>query len=179
MPELDPTGAAAAALADYDTDQNGVISGTELNACPALQKALMEIDTNGDGGLSADEIAQRVQSYVDNRLGRMTLACAVLMDGAPLPGATVTFVPERFLGDAIPPATGTTSSTGIASMSNKDVSPPGITVGFFKVQISKKDASGNELIPERYNVATQLGQEIALGSQALSMGPIMFQLTSN
>ena len=152
---------------------------TGMSACPALKKALVEIDTDGDGAISADEIAQRVQSYVDDRLGRMTLACAVLVDGVPLSGATVTFLPEPFLGDAIPPATGTTGSTGIAAMVNADVSPPGITVGFFKVLISKKDASGNELIPARYNVATQLGQEIALGSRALSMGPIKFQLSSN
>lgn len=105
------------------------------------------------------------------------LACAVLMNGQPLTGAEVTFEPEPFLGEVIKPATGTTERTGIARMTIGGVTPPSMMVGYYKVRISKKDASGKELLPARYNSKSILGQEVAQDSRALAMGPIRFDLT--
>ena len=42
------------------------------------------------------------------QLGRMPLGCRIMHNGSPLPGVTVTFVPEKFLGPNVKPATGKT-----------------------------------------------------------------------
>ena len=60
QPAINPATAAAEALAAYDTNRDGRIAGTELDASPALKSALARLDANGDGGVSAEEIAERI-----------------------------------------------------------------------------------------------------------------------
>jgi hypothetical protein len=37
---------------------------------------------------------------------------------------------------------------------------PGVPYGFYRIQVSRKDAEGKETIPARYNSETTLGQEV-------------------
>ena len=55
---------------------------------------------------------------------------------------------------------------------------PGVQCGWFRIEISKKDASGKEMIPAAYNTESTLGAEIALDTPNLERG-LTLQLSSN
>src|SRR5438046_2753280 len=90
VPTISPSGAAAAALPEYDSNKDGYLDAQELEKCPALKGALKTIDKNGDGRLSAEEIAGRLTHILESKVGLLTLSCEVRFQGAPLAGATVT-----------------------------------------------------------------------------------------
>src|SRR5262245_30443082 len=90
---------ARAALQELDKNKDGTIEGPELDACPALKAALAAMDKNKDRRLSADEIQRRVEQYAAR--GTIPVTCSVLLNGQPLPGATVTFEPEKFMGESL------------------------------------------------------------------------------
>jgi hypothetical protein len=84
----------------------------------------------------------------------------VHLDGKPLQGATVTYVPEKFMGSSIKPASGVSDERGTVPLIVEGEKLPGVQPGLYRVQISKKDASGQETIPARYNQDTILGAEV-------------------
>ncbi|MBY0527465.1 MAG: EF-hand domain-containing protein [Gemmataceae bacterium] len=159
-PSLSPEDAAQSALAEYDTNKDGYLDGEELNRCPALKNSLALIDKDGDGRLSADEIAQRIRAYRDTKVGLTAIVCEVTLDGDPLNEASVTFVPEKFLGSGFQAGSGMTEATGIAILTVAGRELPGLPYGFYRIVVSKKNADGQETIPVQYNVETVLGQEV-------------------
>ncbi len=183
QPAISPSGAGAAAVAQYDKNGDGVISGDELNASPALKAALPRLDTNKDGGVGGDEIAERVNAWKAMRTALASVRCQVTLDGRPLPGAQVVFEPEPFLGDQVKRATGVTNQFGdaaptIAPEDKPDPKlPGGVYFGLYKVRISKQ-TSGRETIPARYNTDTILGQEVSYDDPAIKGNNMAFALKS-
>lgn len=159
-PQLNPEEAGRLAVAEYDRNKDGSLDAAELERCPSLKASLKALDTTKDGRLGEQEIAQRVTAYVTSRVGLMAVACQVTLDGAPLSGATVEFVPEKFLGAAVKPASGVSDGRGSVPLRVEGQDLPGVHCGFYRVQISKKNAAGKETLPERYNAKTLLGQEV-------------------
>ena len=149
------------AMAEYDTNHDGFLDAKELERCPALKGSLVSIDKDGDHRLSADEIAERIRSYAESQLALEHVSCRLLLDGRPLQGATVTYVPEKFMGSSIRSATGVSNSEGGVGLITVGEKLPGVQPGFYRVQVSKKDASGKETIPARYNQDTTLGIEVS------------------
>ena len=158
----------------YDTNKDGVIAGEELEKAGSIKSAMANIDANGDGKVSAEEITNRVQAWKDSKIGRMSLSCTVKYRGQPLPDATVTFEPEPFLGDEVKAATGTTDKFGMAVLTIPEVRPPGVACGLYRVKISKQ-VNGKEQVPPRYNTNTILGQEVAMDAAGMEEG-IFFNL---
>jgi hypothetical protein len=175
-PAIDPAAAGQLAIEKYDTDGDGLIRGDELNKAPGLKNALQNLDANQDGGVSAQEIAERVKAWQQTKVGTMSLSCTVTYRGHRLQGATVKFVPEEFLGDEIQTATGQTDEFGLAVL-NVPVDPdvrgdvPGVQCGLYRVEITKQGAD----IPAIYNTQTILGQEVADDCAAVRRG-IIFEL---
>lgn len=171
-PSLSPTTVAAQALEQYDTNHDGTIEGAELDQVPALKNSLTKLDKNGDQKISADEIAAEVQIWQDNKYPIIQIMCMVSVDGKGLPGATVTFVPEKFMGPDIKPAKATTNTQGQASPSAEGLERNGVPLvgaycGFYKVEITRQEG-GSEQVPARYNTQTQLGQEVGPDVPALA-----------
>ena len=169
--------AGAEAIKMYDANHDGKISGEELDKCPALKAALAQIDPAGKGEITADMIDARVRDWVDSKLARMTISCTVLRNGKPLPGATVKFVPEKFLGPNVQPGTGKTDTHGIAmlSVALSGREPPGMGPGLYRVVITKEGAE----IPEKYSTEanTVLGREVARDAEGIqNMQGIKFNL---
>jgi hypothetical protein len=182
MPELDPDDAAAAAIKQYDQNGDGAISLVELSESPALLAARMQLDADQDEQITAKEIAARLQSWLDKRQSLHVLPCQVDFRGRPLVGATVRFIPEKFLGEAFKAAEGTTDRYGTANMvhaledrPDPDF-PQGVRVGLYRVEITKQD-NGKELLPAKYNASTELGQEVAADAAGMSQGMVTFRLT--
>jgi hypothetical protein len=125
-------------------------------------------------GVSATQIVARIKMWQKSKLGRMSLRCSVMQDGQPLAGANVKFVPERFLGDNMPEASGKTDENGNAMLSVPPETPtdlPGVPPGFYRVEITKPGVD----IPPQYNTKTVLGQEVALDAKGIQEG-IKFEL---
>ena len=183
QPTIDPAAAGARALEAYDTDRNGSIAGPELEASPALKSALGRFDTNQDGGISAAEIGERIKAWKAMKTGLASVRCQVMLDGKPLSGAVVEFVPEPFLGDQVKPASGTVNQFGDVAPTVSDADKPdpklpgGVHFGLFTVKISKP-ASGKETLAARYNANSTLGLEVSYDEPGIRDNNLAFRLKS-
>jgi hypothetical protein len=165
-PIIDADAAGKQAIATYDTDGDGAISGKELDNCPGIKDALEFYDVNHDGKITGAAIAARIREWQESKVGTAATKVRVLLDGAPLEGATVTFEPEPFLGPNVAAASGETAKNGatIMMIAGDSVNPQsqrksGVHYGLYKVRISKP-LGGKESLPARYNTNTELGVEI-------------------
>jgi hypothetical protein len=173
-PALKPAAAAQAAIEQYDANKDGKISGEELDKCPGVKCVLDKLNPKAAGvvvddgmvvktgankaglkdeGVTAEMLQNMMEGWIKRRYGRVTFVCAVYHNGKPLQGATIKFVPEKFLGSGIPAAEGKTGDGGTAAMSIPNVKPEGITVGFYRVEVTKD----GEAIPAKYNTESTLG----------------------
>lgn len=177
VPRVSPEEAARHALADHDSNGDGLLDAKELERCPALKNSLKDLDTSGDSRLSAEEIAARIASYQTQQVGLVTTTCTVTLNGKALAEAMVTLVPEKFLGSAVKPASGVTDRDGVAFLRTEGEEVPGMHCGFFRVEVSKKDSNGKETLPTRYNLQTVLGEEVLPQRNSPSTG-IALRLTS-
>jgi len=169
----DPDALTAAAFAEYDRDKNGTLEKAEIDACPALKGAITGIDTNRDGKISTDELRARYASYAAANTATVSVVVTVTLDGAPLPDATVLFVPEKFMESIIKETSGKTGADGTISTFTSDGKQfVGIQPGMYRVRVTHE---GGKVIPAKYNTQTTLGVEVfgGRGSPALT-----FALTS-
>ncbi len=148
-------------MAEYDANPDGYLDSKELERCPALKSSLKAFDRNGDGRLSQQEIADRLTAYRSSVIGRINCSCQVLWKRKPLAGARVTFTPEAFLGPSFVSASGVTDEHGQVVLQSEGATEPGLACGLYRITVSKKDATGRETIPARYNEHTILGREVA------------------
>lgn len=134
--KLNAQTAAAEALTLYDTNEDGILSGEELDASPALKASLSWLDKNNDRGISADEIAARIKAWQDSKIGLTSPSIRVLYGGRPVKSGTVILTPEPFLGPTFSPATGTIVN-GAAPVSCDPAKNPeglsGLPIGFYTV----------------------------------------------
>lgn len=164
LPPVSPADAASNAMELYDENGDGTLDETELVACPALKAEVYEFDANADGKLSEEEIFGRLDTLYGRRVGLTPSECKVTLDGEPLEGATVKYVPDPLLGEGTTrPAEGVTDSAGVAKLS---VAPEHIPdtlggrkvmqVGLYRVEITHPSKD----IPAKYNTETILGFEL-------------------
>ena len=114
-PKVDAAAAAAAAVDELDQNDDQLLSSAELKGCPGLFAERQKHDANNDDQLSADEIKAGLGELSrDGITGLYSLAIRFTLDGGPLTGATIELQPEKFLGGAVRPARGKTSSRGLA-----------------------------------------------------------------
>ena len=71
----------------------------------------------------------------------------------------MTFEPAEFLASSLAPATGVTDQAGNARPTQPGA--PAVYLGAYKVRISKQNG-GAEVVPEKYNVNTELGVELII-----------------
>ena len=154
-PAVDPESAAAKAMELYDTDKNGKIEKTELDATPALKYALSYMDKNADGGLDKAEIANQMKLWVESKIGLTTPALRFVAKGnKPAKGTKATLTPEAFL-PGLKTAEGTITKGACAPSSAGNVDGlPGMTYGFYTITI---DAYPNK----KWGVEISSNNEIA------------------
>ena len=160
-PRINARDIAARALAEYDTNGDGVLDARELKRCPGLESCAKRLHPKSkDPRLSLEELEQVLTEYVDSQTGLMTVVCKVTLNEEPLAGAEVVLEPEAFMGDSSKPARGTTDEQGKAQMKIEGAPQPGCHLGIYRVRIAKADAGGRQMLPARYNTETQLGIEV-------------------
>jgi hypothetical protein len=164
VPTINPSAAAAQAMADYDANKDGALDEAELKKVPSLTHHPAKWDTNGDKRIDAAEITKRLGDIYGQQVGLMNFTLIVHHNGKPLEGAKVKVIPEPFLGAAIKPAEGTTAQLGYASLSVSDADIPGdlrgrvkaMHNGLYKVEVTHPTVK----LPPIYNSATTLGIEV-------------------
>jgi len=182
-PSVSASGAADEAMELYDADADGFLAGPELDKVPGLKAAMDTLDADSDGKVSGDEIAARIEACQASGIGVALVLCTVKMDGQPLAGATVTFEPESFLGDAVLAGDGVTEITGMVKpripKEKRPVSdmPGGLQPGFYRIKVSKQ-VNGKETVPAMYNTESTLGQQIAVDDPAVTTGRLLLNLKS-
>lgn len=159
---VDPAVAGPAAIKLYDKNGDGLLDETELKTSPALLRNLGAYDKSNDKKLSAEEIGEQIQAMFGKTPGLVPLSCGVSLDGAPLSGATVKFIPEPFLGEDIPTAQGITDGAGAATLGIPPDDLPKelqrhhfMRVGIYRVEITHP----TKKIPAKYNTESELGYE--------------------
>jgi hypothetical protein len=166
-PYIDAAEASRQALELYDTDHDGELSDQELAACPGILQHRDIYDADHNGKISRQEIEDRIRELKSPRVGLSSLRIQVRLDGRPLSGATVKLIPEKYLGDDIKAAVGTTGDGGSATMRIPDEDLPaaqrglaGVHYGTYKVEITHPTV----VVPEKYNTKTTLGYETERGT---------------
>ena len=159
---VDPVVSSTAAIEQYDKSGDELLDEGELKACPALLGALRAYDSSKDKKLSREEIGAQIKDMYERGSGLTAIACTVSLDGSPLSGATVKFIPEAFLGSEIKPAQGVTNPSGYAPMAIAAEELPKelrrhsfLRVGIYRVEITHP----TKKIPAKYNTQTELGFE--------------------
>jgi hypothetical protein len=142
MPPVDPSAAAANAIEMYDKSGDGSLDETELAASPGMHAARRRYDADGNREISQHEIAAHLKAVYASGTPWVSVVCQVYQDGKPLKSASVRFVPDPFLKDALKPASGTTDDQGHAIPAARDEDLPAdkcglriIQPGVYRVQI--------------------------------------------
>jgi hypothetical protein len=157
--KYNPEEMAAAAMAEYDKNRDGKLDAAELENCPALKKLLVNLETEKQY-LTEEDIAERLRQFERAKVGLAGTRCRVTRNGRGLAEVTVTFVPESFMGDAIRAGSGVSDENGNVEIAVPGESVKGVSLGFYRVEVSLKDPSGKEILPPSFNTDTKLGQEV-------------------
>jgi len=180
-PKFDPAAASAQALADYDANKDGSLDKKELEKVPGILRQLEIWDTDKDGKVSGNEISARVSKYVSDGTGMLGFMCQINLDGKPLEGADVIFIPEPFLGPVLKPATAKSGLGGTVAPSIAKSDLPtgqtdlvGLRNGVYKVEVTHSTLK----IPEKFNGKTILGVEVSSDSQGRG-GLLVLSLSSS
>ena len=183
-PSIDADDAGAAAIQQYDSNGDGALSGAELDKVPGIKVPITfpKYDKDGDGSVTAAEIAERIREWQKSRRGiGQSFLCSVYLDGEPLEGAQVKFIPEAFLGGAVKAAVGISNRRGVVRVGIPQEELPddlkginGMQLGLFKVEITHPDFN----IPAMYNTETTLGEECAHDRRIRSPNDVVFMITS-
>ena len=175
-PAVKPQAMAQAAIAQYDSNSDQALSGDELTRCPGLKSSLLLGDANKDGKLAADEIAARLQTFLDARIGLVGLSARFTLDGQPLEGARVVLTPEKFLSAVVKPAESLTTSEGVGFFQvSQDL--PGVQPGIYRLEVYRSGADGKNTIPAKYNSETTLGVDAGVDGPDVN-NRVHFALTS-
>src|SRR3954469_21803563 len=95
-PKIDPERAAIEAIRLYDTDKDGSLNAAEIKKCPGMLVEIKSYDRDGNGLVSREEIAARIQDLRKHGIGLTRLNCDVTANGRGLKDATIEFEPEPY-----------------------------------------------------------------------------------
>src|SRR5829696_2908894 len=103
-PNVDADEAAATVVEQLDGDGDGKLAQAEWASSAVIAAVATNYDKNADGLLDSSEIAGGIALWQQAGVGARSVPFRVMLNGAPLVGATVRLVPADFLGDAVKPA---------------------------------------------------------------------------
>jgi hypothetical protein len=179
-PEVDPQAATEKAIQVYDTNSDGALDQDELANSPAAGHALANFDANKDGRVTREELEERLSRLVGPTGAFVTVDCTVTRGGQPLADAVVKLTPLVIFEGALPAAEGKTDELGVAHPAiAADRLPPKLAGAMFAFPgLYQVEITHAKIsIPARYNTATELGWEVDPSSRTGTSA--RFDLKSN
>ena len=143
VPSYNPAHFADSILERCDSDHDGSLTKQEANGAPGIAAQWSRYDANKDGAVSHDELAERVQKWIDRGDGLVSIMCSVRLGGQEIGDVQVKLVPDEALGGAVQAAetvsrTGRSSPLSIPPESKPEASGkvPGMQYGLYEVEVS-------------------------------------------
>jgi hypothetical protein len=170
-PRINPRSAASQAVELYDTNHDGKLSQEELAQCPGLLISIDRYDSNHDKMIDQDEFSRHVAILLKNGTGATQLACNVSYQGKPLAGAKVVLEPEPYLGNEIQSAEGVTTNAGIADVGMPSDKAPAALKAMKLIQYGTfkvRITHPTIKLPAKYNTETTLGYETIPGEPSVN-----------
>lgn len=167
-PRINPEHAAKLAIQELDGDGDGLLSKNELKACPALVHAMGVYDSDRDGDLTTDEIATGIARWASSRTGAILLPFRIHLDGKQLADAKVKLVPVSFLENAVKPAEGIADSrgAGMLGLAPEDRPSNAPNVPLVPPGLYRVEIThANREIPAKYNSQSKLGLETSVAAR--------------
>ena len=163
-PSIDSRQASAEAFKSLDTNLDGKLDENELRSTPGLLDAMDNCDTDKDNHISVSELESKLERVFSGGAGIVPVRCFVMLDGKPLVGAVVQYVPEEFLQAGLPTASGKTDQQGTARPSvSPDLSSEqmkkvgGMPPGIYRIEITHPDID----LPDIYGgTSSSLGHDV-------------------
>ncbi|QEG36559.1 EF hand [Bythopirellula goksoeyrii] len=165
MPDFDPESVAAKAMSDLDSNGDGFLSEDELKGSPGLLASLDDFDQNGDHQLSSEEIVDRLTKWRREKAGLLPFRCEVRWKGKPLKDANIQLVAEPYFDGTIPNASGVSDFAGSAELScSPDDLPETLkSIRAINPGIYRIEVTHPRIdLPAKYNSNTILGQSVSL-----------------
>lgn len=138
---LKPAAVAEAIFTRCDADGDKRLTTEEREAASAVKAAAKELDTDGDGSVSFDELVHWLESVRQSRIAISSLSVEVRHNGQLVGNARVHLTPDPAMGGAIQDAEGVTDDSGIAVLSVVGAGTPGVNCGLYDVTIDLAGAS--------------------------------------
>ncbi len=151
-PDWDPPAIVERAMTELDANGDGQLDADELKHAPGLADGLRHIDHDGDGKISATEFEERLTRIAGDKLALRGRGYRITHRGRPVAGAEVRFEPEPFLGGVIEPAVGISDEEGVVRPSANVDGLHGLRTGFYRVHV--------KTVPP---LPTTLGPEVVVG----------------
>jgi hypothetical protein len=149
--------AANQTLAEYDANKDGALDAKELEACPGSERP----ETGGqEQRQPPDRRRDRRPATFFQQQGMQTDVSVEVTPTAGPGRATVTLVPEKFMGPSVKSASTVTDEAGTGYFKTEGSDYVQVALGYYRVEVSKK-VQGREVIPAKYNTKTVLGQEVS------------------
>ena len=130
---------AQKAMEAYDKDGNGALSAEELKQSPPLLANATQIDTDRDHAISLAELTGRMEGIAAGAL-YIGLSVRITDQGRPVEGATLTLIPEPFMGDAYPKFSGTSGPGGYCPTTSEGAQLPGAPACWYRAEVTKPGA---------------------------------------
>ena len=134
-PKANPTQAAQEALRLYDTNGDGKISGSELDAVPAFKSVLSEMDTDRDKGISAPEIEARMNQWAKTDSKLVAASCSIKYNGKKVADGQLILEPEPFMGANFSVGRGEISEGTSQPTTENQGGYCAMPVGFYKARV--------------------------------------------
>lgn len=170
-PAFDPVAIVTALFDERDRDGDGSLSADEVAAVPAVKGAMASFDHDRDGAIAREELSRWLVAVRNSRVAVTSLVATVTRKGKPLSAVSVRLVPLGCMQGAIQTAEGTTDNDGIAACGIPGNPHPGVNCGLYRVEITGNGPDGKPLGP-RYNAASEYG--IAVGPDEPPGGLVTF-----
>jgi EF hand domain-containing protein len=170
-PKIDPGSAASEAMELYDTNHDGKLTQEELAQCPGVLVSIARYDANHDKAIDQEEFRSHLSDLLKNRTGATQLGCNVAYQGKPLAGAKVLFEPEPYLGDEIQSAEGVTTNAGVADIGMPPDKAPAALKAMKLIQYGTfkvRITHPSINLPAKYNTETTLGYETIPGEPTVN-----------
>jgi EF hand domain-containing protein len=154
---IDCDAAAAHAMELFDDNSDGALDDNELKKSPGLAEGKPRVDSNGDGKISAEELAARFKYWNESSVRLVCTDLEITFNRRLVSDANITFEPEPFLADWLEEVQASTNQMGQCTpYISREL--PGINMGYYRVKVSKI-FKGKERIPANFNEQTELGVE--------------------